>query len=154
MPRLSKLRDFKISGLYERDFYLWLQGTIKSLTEGRYMELDIPNLIEEIEAMGRSERSSLKSNLVIILLHLLKWKYQPTKRSVSWELSIIEHRRRLRDIFENSPSLKRYFEDCFGECYEDARKQARIETQLAIASFPNSSPFTTSQCLDEDFLPD
>jgi hypothetical protein len=154
MTRLSQLRDFKISELYERDFDLWLQGTIKSLTEGRYMELDIPNLIEEIEAMGRSERSSLKSNLVIILLHLLKWKYQPTKRSASWELSIIEHRRRLRDIFENSPSLKRYFEDCFEGCYGDARKQARIETQLAIDSFPNSPPFTTSQCLDEDFLPD
>jgi hypothetical protein len=154
MIQVSRLQNCKLSELYERDLNLWLQGTVESLTDGRYIELDIPNLIEEIEAMGRSERSALKSNLVVILLHLLKWKYQPTKRTNSWELSIIEHRRRLRDIFENSPSLKRYFEECFQQCYGDARRQARIETQLAIASFPDSSPFTTAQCLDEDFLPD
>jgi hypothetical protein len=139
---------------YDRDFNLWITTTAELLRTGRLAELDVINLLEEVETMGRSEKSALKSNLVVVLLHLVKWKYQPHRRSTSWELSIAEHRRRLIDIFDNSPSLRRYFEESFEQCYQDAKKQARIETQLAIATFPDNSPFTPSQCLDENFLPE
>jgi hypothetical protein len=142
-----------LSELYDRDFNLWLVMTAELLRQGRLAELDVANLLEEIETMGRSEKSALKSNLVVVLWHLLKWKYQPEKRSTSWELTIAEHRRRLRDAFEDSPSLKRYFYQYFEQCYQDARRQAKIETKLAIATFPETSPFTPEQSLDQDFLP-
>ena len=65
-------------------------------------------LAEEIEAMGRSERQAVKSNLRIILMHLLKYHYQPQRRSKSWLTTLVEHRQRVQDAFENSPSLRRY----------------------------------------------
>ena len=138
---------------YEHDFCLWVEETAKLLHEGRISELDVANLVEEVESMGRSEKLALRSNLVIVLIHLLKYKYQPEKRSVIWELSIAEYRRRLDDALEVSPSLKRYLVEVFDKCYLDARKQARIETRLELAQFPDGSPFTPEQCLDEDFLP-
>lgn len=140
--------------LYEQDYYLWLQKTSNLLRDGRLSELDIPNLIEEIEDMGRSERKALRSNLIVILMHLLKYKYQPEKRSNSWLLTIFEHRRRLRDDFADSPSLKRYFNKVFEQCYQDARISAAIETGLSTETFPEQSPFTPEEVLNMDYLPE
>jgi hypothetical protein len=140
--------------LYEQDFSLWLDETVKLLREGNLGALDIENLIEEIECMGRSERQAVKSNLEIILMHLLKYKYQPEKRSNSWRYSLLEHRRRLDAAFKDSPSLKRYFLQEFDNCYLGARKLASVETGIAIAIFPLEIPFTIEQVLDEDYLPE
>jgi hypothetical protein len=141
------------STLYEQDYYLWLEKTASLLRDGRLSELDIPNLIEEIEDMGRSEKRATRSNLIVVLLHLLKYKYQPQKRTNSWLLTIFEHRRRLRDDFADSPSLKRYCHEVFGQCYADARSEAAIETGLPIESFPEQSPFTPEETLNPDYLP-
>ena len=141
------------TNLYDRDYYLWLQQTAQLIKEGKFSEVDAANLIEEIEDMGRSEKRAVKSNLVILLLHLLKYKYQPDKRTNSWKASIREHRRRLRDDFKVSPSLKRYFAEVFNECYQDAREQAADETGLAINTFPIKCPFAPSETLDSDYLP-
>ena len=65
------------TNLYDKDYYLWLEETIQLLQEGRLTDLDIFNLIEEIKDMGRSEKNALESNLIVLLMHLLKWKYQP-----------------------------------------------------------------------------
>ncbi len=78
--------------LYEEDFYLWLESTAKLLRNRQLENLDYDNLIQEIEAMGRSEKHSLESNLIVVLMHLLKYKYQPQKCSRSWLSSIFEHR--------------------------------------------------------------
>lgn len=142
------------SQLYEQDFYLWTQTTIELLKQGRLAEIDLENLIEEIAAMGRSEKKALKSNLEAVLLHLLKYKYQPEKRSGSWRASIREHRKRLRESFADSPSLKPYFAEVFSKCYEDARLLAADETELHLTTFPEQSPFTPEQVLDADFLPE
>jgi hypothetical protein len=72
------------SPLYDQDFYLWIETTAKQLKEGNFAEVDLANLIEEIECMGRSEKRALKSNLVVVLMHLLKYKYQPSQRTNSW----------------------------------------------------------------------
>ena len=141
------------TNLYDRDYYLWLKHTAQLIKEGKFSELDTANLIEEIEDMGRSEKRAVKSNLVILLLHLLKYKYQPAKRTNSWKASIREHRRRLRDDFKVSPSLKRYFEEVFDECYQDGRELAADETGLPIHTFPTKSPFTPSEALNPDYLP-
>ena len=108
---------------YEKDYYLWLQTTAKQLREGKWSEVDRANLIEEIESMGRSEKNALVSNLQIVLMHLLKHKYQPEKRSNSWLLTIFEHRDRLLEAFEISPSLKLYFREVSAKCYAKARKK-------------------------------
>ncbi len=86
-----------VKSLYETDFNLWLEETARLLKENKLEQLDIENLIEEIETIGRSEKRGFCSNLERLLLHLLKWKYQPNKRSGSWESSIIEDRNRMFD---------------------------------------------------------
>ena len=139
---------------YEKDYYLWLQTTATQLREGRWSEVDRANLIEEIESMGRSEKSALVSNLQIVLMHLLKYKYQSEKRSNSWLFTIFEHRDRLLEVFEVSPSLKPYFREVFHKCYAKARKKASLETGLPISTFPTESPFTPEETLDTEYLPD
>ena len=141
------------TNLYDQDYYLWLKYTAQLIKEGKFSDVDVPKLIEELEDMGRSEKRAVKSNLVILLLHLLKYKYQPAKRTNSWKASIREHRRRLRDDFQVSPSLKRYFEEVFDQCYQDGREQAADETGLPLDTFPTESPFTISETLNSNYLP-
>lgn len=100
------LQTPKSTSLYERDFLLWLQETAELLKQKKLAEIDYHNLIEEVESMGRSERQAFQSNLQIVLMHLLKYKYQPQKRSDSWRFTIIEHRDRLSMALEASPSLR------------------------------------------------
>lgn len=142
-----------ITSLYEHDFYLWLQTNINLLKEGKFAEIDLENLLEELESMGRSEKNALSSNLRVLIMHLLKYKYQQEKRTNSWVYTIIEHRKRLRDAFKTSPSLYRFFEEIFNESYQDARELAAGETGLSIKIFPPESPFTVEEVLNPDFLP-
>ncbi|NJL89952.1 MAG: DUF29 domain-containing protein [Coleofasciculaceae cyanobacterium SM2_1_6] len=146
-----------VKTLYETDFSLWLEETAGLLRAGKLDHLDIENLLEEIEGMSRSERDAIESNLIRVLQHLLKWHYQPQKRSPSWAYSIIEHSRRLHKAFQNSPSLRRHFETVFDECYSAACQAASVETQLPLANFPKSCPFAQADVLDinsEDYLID
>ena len=124
------------------------------MREGRLDELDIANLVEEIEAMGRKDKKAIKNNLVVLLTHLLKHQFQPEQRSSSWRGSIVEHRQRLRDDFEESPSLRSHAADVFARAYADARERASAETALPLRTFPKSSPYTLEQTLDPKFLPD
>ena len=87
-------------------------------------------------------------------MHLLKYKYQPEKRSNSWRYILLEHRRRLDEAFKTSPSLKRYFLQEFENCYLGARNLASAETGLAIATFPPETPFAIAQVLHKDYLPE
>jgi hypothetical protein len=140
--------------LYEQDYYLWLNKTALQLRTGDLDQLDLPNLAEEIEDMGKSEKRAFESNLTVILLHLLKYKYQPTHRSNSWLSSLLEHRLRLKKQLKDSPSLKPYWLEVFAECYDDARLLAATETQLALSTFPTSPPFTPEEVLDLNYFPD
>jgi hypothetical protein len=139
--------------LYDQDFGLWIETTVNLLKGNQFEQIDLGNLIEEIESMGRKEKSAVRSNLIVVLMHLLKWKYQSEKCTNSWRSSIREHRRRLRDDFKTSPSLKPYFMQEFAECYQDARELAADETGLELQLFPIESPFTPEQALDPEFLP-
>ena len=140
--------------LYDKDYYLWLQEMSQVLRDGSIVELDLENLLEEIQAMSRNEKRALASNLRILLMHLLKWKYQLEKQSNSWRSFIVEHRKRIRDILNDSPSLKPYFTKVFSDCYQDARDLAAAETGLSLNAFPVESPFTTEEVLNPEYLPD
>ena len=140
--------------LYERDFCLWVERALVLMREGNFKDLDLENLLEEIADMSNSQKQALESNLKIILMHLLKYKYQANKRTNSWRYTIVEHRQRIRKAFKNSPSLKRHFLDEFAEVYLDARKLASVETDISIDAFPITCPFAPDQVLDEDYLPE
>lgn len=140
--------------LYETDFLAWINQTVQNLENRQLNQIDYDNLIEELKSMGRSEKHAVFSSLKVVLMHLLKYAYQPQMRSNSWRYTIIEHRNRLKRKFKDSPSLKRYTEQIFTECYEDARLEAATETGLGLEVFPINSPFTLSEALNLDYLPE
>jgi len=140
--------------LYETDFYAWAQSQAQLLRERRWSELDLENVAEEIETLGRSEKREIRSRLVVILSHLLKWKYQPGLRGASWRGTIVEQRLELRDVLEDNPSLGRYPADVFAKQYLSARLKASNETGIAFDLLPAECPFTLDQVLDIDFLPE
>lgn len=140
--------------LYNTDFNLWIEQTIKQLKSGDFNEIDIDNLIEEIESMGRSEKREVKSCFAVLIMHLLKWKYQPSKRSNSWLTTIRKQRLQLSLLLEDSPSLKPLLEQEYEKWYYYAKKEAAKETKLSLGTFPESSPFTIEKVLDSDFLPE
>jgi hypothetical protein len=140
--------------LYERDFYLWVEEQARLLRQGTFERIDVVNLVEEIEDLGIGAKNAVKSNLVVVLKHLLKHQFQPRRRSRSWQASIVEHRQRLRDDFRTSPSLRGYARGVFDEAYADARERAAAETGIARSGFPEGSPYTMEQTLDPEFLPD
>jgi hypothetical protein len=140
--------------LYERDFYLWIEEQAARLRDGRLDQLDVANLLEAIEDMGRSEKRAIEGNLVVLLTHLLKYRFQPDHRSSSWRGSIVEHRRRLRKLFRESPSLVAIARGMLSECYADSCEQAAAESGLSPDIFPTEPPFTLEQILDPKYLPD
>ena len=145
--------ELQTVSLYDRDFAAWLAATVEQLRAQDYSNVDWVNLIEEIEDMSKRERKALKSNLVVILLHLLKWQYQPEARSGSWKASIREHRRRIADDLQDSPSLKPFLETVFADCYVAALAQASDETGLLQSQLPPHCPYSISQTLSSEFLP-
>lgn len=141
------------STLYNTDYLQWIKTTVEKLYNRDYANVDWDNLIEEIEDMERSEQRNLESNLIVLLLHLLKWQYQPERRSGSWESSMIEHRRRIKKALQESPSLQPYLESIFSESYIEAVKQAKAETGLPLETFPIECPYQLAALLDDEFLP-
>ena len=140
--------------LYEQDYQQWLEKTVKLLRDRSFELLDLDNLIEEIEDMGKSSKREVFNRLVVLLIHLLKWKYQPARQCNSWLSTINDQRRQLFILFRDSPSLqKSYLPTIFDECYQMACKLAAKETNLPLATFPESCPFTEIKILDFDFLP-
>jgi predicted DNA-binding ribbon-helix-helix protein len=140
------------NNLYEQDYYLWIEDVLKKIQEKRWNEMDWDNLWEEIDDMGKSQKQRLTSNLRILLMHLLKWQFQPEKRTNSWKYTIIEHRRRILEQLEYSPSLKNYLSSNFDLTYQKACKDASLETNLPVNIFPDRSPYSVEQVLDEDWF--
>ena len=120
---------------YESDFYGWTQDQAHALRSGRLSDLDIQNLIEEIEAMGRSEKRALESRLVVLLVYLLKWKYQPTRRGKSWQLTCKGQRINFESILDDNPSLKAQLDALLERAYSKAVIDAANETGLDETSF-------------------
>lgn len=140
--------------LYDDDFYGWSQEQANLLRTKRFNELDAENLLEEIEAMGRSERRELESRLEKLLSHLLKWQYQPSRRGKSWLLTIKEQRRKFVDCLNENPSLRNKKEERLIIVYQYARLSAEKETNLSESVFPDQCPWTFDQIMDNGFFPE
>ncbi|HBL13183.1 MAG TPA: DUF29 domain-containing protein [Cyanobacteria bacterium UBA11162] len=148
--------------LYDRDWQLWIQQTIQQLQNHEFESLDIEHLIEELVDLGKSERNTLKSNLTILLAHLLKLMVQhdvPNSMKRSWYSSVLEHRQRVLNNLADTPSLKSFLVEAVEKAYPDGRKLAIKEGKLAKdgvrvpeeSEYPITCPFSIEQILDEDF---
>jgi Domain of unknown function DUF29 len=140
---------------YETDFYAWTQAQATALWAKDWPALDVDNLAEELEGMARSDRRALGNHLKNLLLHLLKWAYQPDKRGPSWQDSIEEAREAIEDLLEESrASMEAETQRQFAKQYARARRKASRETGLALVTFPEVCPWPVAQVLDEDFWPE
>jgi Domain of unknown function DUF29 len=138
---------------YDEDFSAWSEEQSHLLKARSRAGLDWDNLAEEIESLGRSQRSEIRNRLTVILLHLLKWEYQPSKRKLGWKASILEARRQLNRELRESPSLRSYPAEVLAEQFEVARLKAAAETELPLETFPTECPYPVPHVLDEDVLP-
>jgi hypothetical protein len=138
---------------YEKDFYAWTVEQARLLRSGELSAVDIENIAEEIESMGRSDRREIKSRLIVLLCHLLKWQMQPQMRSTGWSGTIREQRRKLEELLSESPSLRPTVAEILPRAYAEAREDAADETGLAEAAFPEACPFSAEQVLSREFLP-
>ncbi|MEH2205781.1 MAG: DUF29 domain-containing protein [Nostoc sp.] len=140
--------------LYNQDFLVWTQQQAECLKKGRWAELDVEHLVEELEALGRSEQKELGSYLQVFLMHLLKCQYQPERKTKSWVNTISNCRNQIQDCLEDTPSLQRFLEnrEWIQKYYRRARRDAANETQKPIETFPLECPFTMEQLLDPEFL--
>lgn len=135
--------------LYDQDFYGWTQRQVDLLRAGQWGELDIENLVEELESLGRQERQELRNRLGVLLGHLLKWHYQPEARTKSWAATIQEQRRRIQRHLKENPSLKPYLADAIAIGYEDGLDLVNRETPLDLKQLPTACPFSEADTFDQ-----
>ena len=148
-----------LAALYEQDFFEWTARNAELLRQGCAQQADLEHVAEEIEDMGTRYRHEIKSRLVVLAMHLLKWKLQPERRyspsgSSGRLRTIIEQRGQLADLLKEAPSLKRYAEQALPDMYRRALKQASAETGIPISRFPAECPFPFDQVLDDEYLPE
>lgn len=142
------------SALYDQDFYAWANQQARLLRAGKLSEADLEHIAEEIESMGKSEKRELISRLTVLLLHLLKWEFQPVRRGPSWRLSIANTRDALTDHLADNPSLRSVLEASVETAYRRARRDAALETGFPESTFPAVCSWSFSQMMDEDFWPE
>jgi hypothetical protein len=139
--------------LYDHDLYRWAMETARLVRAGRFGEVDIVHLAEELESMGKTERRALESRLVVLLVHLLKWQFQPERRSRSWERTLTEQRKQIGKLLADSPSLRPLLPDLVRDAYDSAVRWAADETGRDEAEFPADCPYPLERILALDFRP-
>jgi hypothetical protein len=142
-----------LATLYESDFYAWALETAQLIKAKQFDKIDVEHLSEEVESMGASERNALESRLIELMLHLLKWQFQPERKGRSWQQSIGKQRVGIDKVLKQNPSLKYQYQQRVDDCYIYARRYAAIETGLSISSFPETCPYSVEQLFDFEFLP-
>ena len=138
--------------MYETDVVAWAERQAEALRAGRFDDLDLENLAEEIRDVSRREAEALESHLETLLMHLLKWRHDPDHRSRSWEGTIRVARHKTAKLLRDSPSLRPRLPALVEDAYPAARIRAGVETGLAEQTFPAACPFTLDQ-ITGDWLP-
>lgn len=142
------------NSLYDQDFFAWANEQAQLLRAGKLSEADIDHIAEEIESMGRSEKRELVSRLEVLLMHLLKWQFQPDRRGARWEVSIADNCEKLEEHLIDNPSLRSQTGAAVDAAYRRARRHAALETDLPTTTFPSVCPWSFEQFMNEDFWPD
>ena len=140
--------------LYDEDFYAWSTQQAQLLRAGKLNEADLENIAEEIESMGRAEKRELISRLTVLLVHLLKWRFQPKGRGSSWQTSIKVQRNGLVRHLKDNPSLKPFIPTALADAYGDAVLEASEETKLDEGKFPKNCPWGFDEMMDAEFWPE
>ncbi|MBD2233973.1 DUF29 domain-containing protein [Phormidium tenue] len=143
-----------MADLYTTDFYAWTQEQANFLRLGKIDHLDLANLVEEVESLGRQQKQELKNRLGVLLGHLLKWQYQPSQRSKSWRYTIKEQRLQILDLLDQNPSLKSFQDEAVVKGYQLGLLLVGRETPLDPKTLPDQCPFTLEQLLDDQFPDD
>lgn len=143
-----------MGSLYETDFYAWAQQQAALLRAGKLAEAELHTIAEEIESMGKSEKRECVHRLSVLLMHLLKWQFQPGRRGTSWVMTLRNQRRALLRLFRDNPSLRAVVPELLADAYGDAVNDAIAETGLAEQVFPVVCPWEMTQILDDDFWPE
>jgi len=138
---------------YWDDYYSWLIEQAAHVRAGRWEELDVANLAEEIGSLGREQFNKLESALRIVIMHMLKWDYQPRGRGRSWVLSIKGQRLELEDVLADNPGLKPRIPEATERAYRKARIEAARETGLDENTFPKACPYTWDDIVARKFTP-
>jgi hypothetical protein len=141
------------ANLYDQDFYAWANEQAGLLRAGKLTQADIEHIAEEIESMGKTEKRELISRLAVLLAHMLKWRFQPERRTKSWRLTVEEQRRQVIRHMRDNPSLKSSLSEATEEAYGDAIIAAERETDLDRAAFPKTCPWSFEQIIDGGFWP-
>ncbi len=140
--------------LYDQDFLAWTRDQADALRRRSSNELDWENLLEEVESLGKQQRSELRNHLIVLLVHLLKWRLQPDRRSRSWALTIAEQRRESERMVVENPSLKPELDDLLESAYRIARLRAARQSRLSTKAFPDDNPFDWQGVMSEPVLTD
>ena len=135
--------------LYERDEVEWYGEMIALIDQGRIGELDFINLKEFLESMARSEKREVANRLAVLMAHLLKWQFQPDKRSNSWRLTMEVQRQYLQAEFESSKTLRNHAVGVLEQAYRKSVRQAVADTGLPPETFPETCPVTLDELLAE-----
>lgn len=136
---------------YGADFYTWTMEQAALLRAGRLGELDLANLAEEIETLGRSEFSALASAYRVILIHMLKWDHQPEKRTRAWATSIETQRVHVDEELQDSPGLKPRIGEAIERAYRRARIEAASQMRRPKAALPEECPYTVPEIMERPF---
>ena len=143
-----------MTGLYETDFYRWTVEQSQFLALGQLHGLDLENLAEEIASLGRQERQELENRLGVLIGHLLKWQYQPNKRSRSWQVTISNQRRDIKKLLANNPSLKPYLDTAVQDGFLSGLGLVLSETKIKKKLLPAECPYAIAQLFDVNFPDD
>ena len=139
--------------LYETDFYAWTQRQSLLLRNRQWQQVDLDNVIEEIESLGRQQRQELRNRLAVLIGHLLKWEYQSKKRSRSWLATISIQRIDIAALVADNPSLQPYLNEAMEVAYRKGRMLAVKETELPQKTSPAEVTYSLESILSEDFYP-
>lgn len=153
MAKALKSRPAETSAGYDEDYYLWLVRQVDLLRAHRLDAIDVAMIAEELDDMGKSERRALVSAYRVLLMHLLKWEYQPEKRTRSWRTTILTQRDAIEEHEADSPSLARRAAEIVAAAYPKAVAYAVEETDLPASTFPPTCPWSLDQLHDTRFLP-
>jgi hypothetical protein len=144
------------AALYEVDFYVWVERQAELLRKGRFRDLDLAHLIEEVEDLGSNLRNAVTSRTREIMLLLLKLQYSPAlEPRGGWRESIGKQRDDLE--LEITPSLRRYLSAELENIYRKARLRAvddLAQDRVASDQLPASCPYTFEQIIDPVWRPE